>query len=86
MRPQIRKTNDQLGKQDDLTRRYEELCAHYGMTPSRNNPGVAHENGAIESAHGRLKKVIEDELLLRGLPQGAWPESHRPRLSPARNH
>jgi hypothetical protein len=52
--------------QDDLTRRYEELCAHYAMTPSRNNPGVAHENGAIESAHGHLKKVIEDELLLRG--------------------
>jgi transposase InsO family protein len=52
--------------QDDLTRRYEELCVHYGMTPSRNNPGVAHENGAIESAHGHLKKAIEDELLLRG--------------------
>jgi hypothetical protein len=30
--------------QEDLTRRYEELCAHYGMTPSRNNPGIAHEN------------------------------------------
>jgi hypothetical protein len=28
--------------------------------------GVANENGAIESAHGHLKKVIEDELLLRG--------------------
>src|ERR1700689_2417535 len=52
--------------QDDLTRRYEELCVHYGMTPSRNNPGIAHENGAIESAHGHLKKTIEDELLLRG--------------------
>jgi transposase InsO family protein len=52
--------------QDDLTRRYEELCAHYGMTPTRNNPGVAHENGAIESAHGHLKKVLGDELLLRG--------------------
>jgi hypothetical protein len=51
---------------DDLTRRYEELCAHYDMMPSRNNLGVAHENGAIESAHGHLKKVIEDELLLRG--------------------
>ena len=38
--------------QEDLTRRYEELCAHYGMTPSRNNPGVAHENGSIESSHG----------------------------------
>ena len=24
-------------------------CAHYGMTPMRNNPGVAHENGAIAS-------------------------------------
>jgi hypothetical protein len=51
---------------EDLTRRYEELCAHYGMTPTRNNTGVAHENGAIESAHGHLKKVLEDALLLRG--------------------
>jgi hypothetical protein len=54
--------------QDDLTRRYDELCAHYGMTPTRNNPGIAHENGAIESAHGHLKKAIEDALLLRGSP------------------
>jgi hypothetical protein len=52
--------------QEDLTRRYEELCAHYGMTPTRNNPGVAHENGSIESPHGHLKKVLTDELLLRG--------------------
>jgi transposase InsO family protein len=50
----------------DLTQRYEELCAHYGMTPSRNNPGLAHENGAIESAHGHLKHALRDELLLRG--------------------
>ena len=52
--------------QEDLTQRYEELCAHYAMTPTRNNTGVAHENGAIESAHGHLKKVVDDELLLRG--------------------
>ena len=52
--------------QEDLTRRYEELCAHYGMTPSRNNRGVAHENGSIESSHGHLKNVLRDELLLRG--------------------
>jgi hypothetical protein len=43
------------------------------MTPTRNNLGVAHENGAIESAHGHLKKVIEDELLLRGPPRGTSP-------------
>jgi hypothetical protein len=36
------------------------------MTPSRNNPGIAHENGSIESPHGHLKKTLEDALLLRG--------------------
>jgi transposase InsO family protein len=49
----------------DLTRRYDDLCRHYGMTPSRNNRGVAHENGGIESAHGHLKAAIRDALLLR---------------------
>lgn len=51
---------------DDLTERYASLMAHYGMTASRNNPGVAHENGSIESPHGHLKRALEDELLLRG--------------------
>src|ERR1700731_3539345 len=32
---------------DDLSTRYEALCAHYGMQPTRNNRGVAHENGSI---------------------------------------
>jgi hypothetical protein len=50
----------------DLTSRYDALCAHYGMTPSRNNRGEAHENGSIESAHGHLKAAIRDALLLRG--------------------
>src|ERR1700730_2181561 len=50
----------------DQTRHYEALCAHYGMQPTRNNRGVAHENGSIESPHGHLKQAIEDALLLRG--------------------
>lgn len=50
----------------DMTRRYEELCAHYGMEGTRNNRGQAHENGAIEGSHGHLKKEIADALLLRG--------------------
>jgi hypothetical protein len=52
---------------EDLTRRYDALCAHYGMQPTRNNRGVAHENGAIESPHGHLKKAARDALLLRGV-------------------
>ncbi len=50
----------------DLTTRYDALCQHYGMTPTRNNRGVAHENGGIESAHGHLKAAVADALLLRG--------------------
>src|ERR1700674_86756 len=50
----------------DQTRRYEALCGHYRMLPTRNNRGLAHENGSIESPHGHLKRAIEDALLLRG--------------------
>jgi transposase InsO family protein len=51
---------------EDLTSRYDALCTHYGMEPTRNNRGVAHENGAIESPHGHLKNSIRDALLMRG--------------------
>ncbi len=60
---------------EDLTRRYEALCAHYGMTPTRNNPGVAHEtcpwalvprDGSIEGSHAHLKVALQQALLLRG--------------------
>ena len=50
---------------EDLTRRYEAFCAHYGMTPTRNNLGVSHENGSVESSHGHLKRKLDDALLLR---------------------
>jgi hypothetical protein len=62
---------------DDLTRRYDALCAHYGMDPTRNNRGVAHENGAIESSHGHLKKAVKDALLMRGLNEFADLTSYR---------
>jgi transposase InsO family protein len=51
---------------EDLTSRYDALCAHYRMEPTRNNRGVAHENGGIESPHGHLKHSIRDALLMRG--------------------
>lgn len=52
--------------QADLTDRFDALCSHYGMTPTRNTKGVAHENGSIESPNGHLKRAIEDALLMRG--------------------
>jgi hypothetical protein len=54
------------GTQHDLTQNYEELCAHYQMKPTRNNKGVSHENGAIESPHGHLKRRIKQAFLIRG--------------------
>jgi transposase InsO family protein len=55
-----------LAEKEQLTARYGELCRHYGLKATRNNPGVSHENGAIESPHGPLKRRIEQALLLRG--------------------
>ena len=57
-----------LGKDavEDMTGRYRALCEHYGMEATRNNRGVAHENGSIEGPHGHLKRRIADALALRG--------------------
>ena len=48
------------GAQEDLTRRYQGLMRHYGLIPTRNNRGLAHENGSIESSHGHLKKAVAE--------------------------
>lgn len=52
-------------EQADLTERYRSLCEHYGMTPTRNNRGASHENGAVESPHGHIKRRLSQALLLR---------------------
>ena len=62
---------------DDITQRYAALMDHYGMTATRNNVGVAHENGSIESAHGHLKQALEDSLLLRGSRDFADLDAYR---------
>jgi hypothetical protein len=54
------------GKGQAVTQLYDQLCVHYRMQPTRNNRGIAHENGSIESPHGHLKNRIEQALLLRG--------------------
>ena len=58
--------NLERSAQADLTDRVDALCRHYGMTPTRNNKGVAHENGSIEGPHGHLKRAIKDALIMRG--------------------
>jgi hypothetical protein len=50
----------------DYTSRYRELCAHLGVIATRNNRGVAHENGAIEGPHQHWKHRLEQQLIQRG--------------------
>ena len=39
---------------------------HDRFSPSRNNRGVAHENGIVEAPHGHVKRRLEQKLILRG--------------------
>jgi hypothetical protein len=53
-------------EQEDWTLRYQALMAHYGMQPTWNNTGVAHENGDVEQSHHRFKQAVDQALRVRG--------------------
>src|SRR5215204_2096036 len=55
-----------MGSRREFTERWQQFMAHYGVTPTTNNPGVSHENGSIEKSHDTLKNAVEQELMLRG--------------------
>jgi len=50
----------------EATTRYQALMAHYGMRPTTNNVGEAHENGDVEQAHYRFKQAVDQALRVRG--------------------
>lgn len=54
-----------LSEKEHLTIRYDAVCKHYKIKATRNNLGLSHENGAIESPHGHLKRRITQALILR---------------------
>lgn len=39
-------------EKEDFTNAYVSFCSHYGTKPTRNNKGISHENGSIESPNG----------------------------------
>jgi hypothetical protein len=55
-----------LQEEEDFTVRYKALLEHYGMAGTRNNRGLGHENGSVESSHRWLKEAVDQALLLRG--------------------
>lgn len=55
-----------LAEQEELTKRYADLCSHYGLRATRCNPGQSNENGSIESRNNTLKSALDQALRLRG--------------------
>ncbi len=51
---------------DEFNQRYERVMRYYGVKPQHTNPASPHENGDAEQSHHRLKKAVEQALLLRG--------------------
>jgi len=49
-----------------FTERWQKVMWHYGVTPTRNNPGESHENGSIEKSHDLFKTAVDQRLMLRG--------------------
>jgi hypothetical protein len=49
----------------EFTTRYEALLRHYKMTGQKIQPGKANENGDVEQRHYRLKRAVDQSLLLR---------------------
>jgi len=51
---------------EEFTARYQGLLDHYSIRGEKINPGHANENGDIEQRHNRLKKALNQALILRG--------------------
>src|SRR5260370_2530762 len=52
-------------EKEEWTTRYQALMAHYGVQPTWNNQGIAHENGDVEQSHHRVKQAVDQALRAR---------------------
>lgn len=53
------------GNQHTFNERWTAFLKHYGVEPSKNNPGESHENGSVEKSHDLLKNALNQALILR---------------------
>ena len=55
-----------MTEEREFTTRYEALLRHYRLEGRKIQAGRANENGDVEQRHHRLKRAVEQMLLLRG--------------------
>jgi len=56
--------------------RWAAFLGHYEVEPSKNNPGVSHENGSVEKSHDLLKNALKQALMLRGSKEFSTVEEY----------
>jgi hypothetical protein len=66
-----------MSEEREFTTRYEALLRHYRMDGRKIQAGKANENGDVEQRHHRLKRAIEQTLLLRGSRDFGSVEQYR---------
>jgi len=57
---------NKVGSPEEFTANYQGLAKHYGFTSCKIQPACPNENGDIEQRHHRLKRAVEQALILRG--------------------
>ena len=52
-------------KEKKFTQNWSQLCDHYSIKASTNNPGKSQENGKVERSNGLIQRSLENHLILR---------------------
>ena len=55
-----------MSNEKEFTSRYQALLRHYRMEGQKIQAGKGNENGDIEQRHHRLKRAVDQALMLRG--------------------
>lgn len=58
--------HNDVASREEFTRNYNALLSHYRVKGFKIQAGEPNENGDIEQAHHRLKRALDQSLMLRG--------------------
>lgn len=66
-----------LTEQADFQKKYQMLLRHYGLEGRKIQTGQPNENGDVEQRHYRLRRALDQALLLRGSRDFAGVDAYR---------
>jgi len=69
--------HNDVASREEFTRNYNALLSHHRVKGFKIQAGEPHENGDIEQAHNRLKKALDQALMLRGSRDFSSIEEYR---------